>query len=147
MKIALGCDHAGYVLSKKINTWLENQGYEVTLFGADSPDSYDYPQASDGVAKDITSKNCELGILVCGSGIGVCIRANRYPGIRAAECKTAGQVKLAREHNHLNVLCLAGRVLTEEEAIKIVENFIETPIDNHERIIKRISMLDSNISN
>ncbi len=143
MNIALGADHAGFPLAIEIKEYLIKNNYTVEQFGATSEEPYHYPKASDEVVSAILNNSADRGIIVCGSGIGVCIRANRYQGIRAAECKTAEQAKLARDHNHLNVLCLAGRILSIDEAIPVVEAFLKGVEGDQERLVTRVKMLDA----
>ncbi|MCB0826744.1 MAG: ribose 5-phosphate isomerase B [Armatimonadetes bacterium] len=144
MKIALGCDHAGYELSESVENHLVTLGHEVTRFGALSEERFDYPLASDGVACAILDGSQELGVLICGSGIGVSIRANRYDGIRAALCHSTETAELARQHNHANVLCLGARILSKDLALAILESFLNTEVDSGERHVKRVELLDGN---
>lgn len=126
--------------------WALSEGHTVTEVGAESEEPYDYPCASDLVAQAILDGDADLGVLVCGTGIGVCIRANRYSGIRAAECTSVEMAQLARRHNHANVLCLGGRILSMDEGVSILKAFLETPEDNAERHARRVGMLDSDLA-
>lgn len=145
MKIALGSDHAGFELRQAVQTWLEEQGHEVKTYGAQSSDRYDYPMASNKVAQAILRGDHDFGILVCGTGIGVSIRANRFRGIRAALCTSTDMARLAREHNYANVLCLGARILEQETALKIVETFLSEGEDHAERHENRVEQLDDDI--
>ncbi len=143
MKLVIGSDHAGFELRNSIAHHLESQGHTMQIVGATSTDSYDYPAASDAVAQAILNKDAELGILICGSGIGVMIRANRYPGIRAANCCSKEMVTLSRQHNHANVLCLGARLLDTATSLECVDTFLNTPTDTSVRHTHRVKMLDS----
>ena len=143
MKISIGSDHAGFERRVELAERLKEAGHEVTLRGATGLDSYDYPKASDAVARDVLSNLSEFGVLLCGMGIGVSIRANRYLGIRAANCCTIEMAELARRHNHANVLCLGARLLNLDQAWAIVETFLGTPTDPDERHARRVAELGS----
>lgn len=144
MKIALGCDHAGYEMSERVEERLISLGHTVTRFGALSEERYDYPRASDGVACSLLDGSQEMGVLICGSGIGVSIRANRYDGVRAALCHSVETAELARQHNHANVLCLGARILSTDLALAILESFLSTEVDSGERHVNRVELLDGN---
>lgn len=146
MKLIFGSDHAGLEMRGQVAEWARAAGYDVTETGAQSTESYDYPCAADLVAKAILGHEGDRGILVCGTGIGVSIRANRYRGIRAAECTSVEMAQLARLHNDANVLCLGGRILTKEQGIAILKTFLETESDNAERHARRVEMLDDDVS-
>jgi len=146
LKLVFGSDHAGLEMRRDVADWARANGYDVAETGAQSEESFDYPCAADLVAKAILAHEGDLGILVCGTGIGVSIRANRYRGIRAAECTSEQMAQLARQHNNANVLCLGGRILTKEQGIAILRTFLETPSDNAERHARRVEMLDDDVS-
>lgn len=143
MKLAVGADHAGFDLASSLADWLRGLGHEVVQLGATSTERYDYPDASDLVACRILGGQADLGVLVCGTGIGVSIRANRYPGVRAAECTSTTMAELARGHNHANVLCLGSRILSPDEAKQITARFLESPEDPGDRHVKRVGKLDA----
>ncbi len=144
MKIAIGSDHAGAVTKSDIAEYLQSQGHEVEILGAKTADdSYDYPMAADLVAHEIHCNRAEVGILVCGSGIGVSIRANRFNFIRAALCTNAETAKLARLHNHANVLCLGERTTPKGDILGIVDAFLNQDIDRNERHIRRVEQLQA----
>ncbi len=126
--------------------WARNQGHEVVEVGAQSEEPFDYPLASDAVACELKGGKFDFGILVCGTGIGVSIRANRYPHIRAADCTSVEMAKLARLHNHANVLCLGGRILTKEQSEEIMSAFLSTGPDDAERHAKRVNLLDAELN-
>lgn len=143
MTFVAGSDHAGFAMRKQIARWLKENGHRVIEVGAESEDRYDYPDASDAVCCALLRGEAERGILICGTGIGVSIRANRYPGIRAALCTAEAMAKLAIEHNHANVLCLGGRMLAMERAIDIVTAFISAAEDHDQRHQVRVEKLDA----
>lgn len=140
--IAIASDHAGFKLKKVLIEFLQGQHYILKDFGAYSEDSVDYPDDADKVVKALLTKEAEKGILICGTGIGMSIRANRYKRIRAALCSTPHNALLAREHNDANILCLGARELSNEKAIECVEAFLKTPFSYHERHDLRIKKLD-----
>lgn len=146
MLIALGSDHAGFELKQDVKVWLEKQGHVVTEYGAMSPDRFDYPQASNEVAQALLANTAQFGILICGTGIGVSIRANRFKGIRAALCTSKEMAQMAREHNYANVLCLGARILEKEAALEIVDTFLHGSEDHAERHENRVQMLDDEVS-
>lgn len=142
MKLVFGSDHAGFELRRWIAGWATSQGHEVIEVGAPSADPYDYPDASDAVAERILSRQDELGVLICGTGIGVCMRANRHFGIRAAQCYSPEMAQIARQHNHANVLCMGARLMTQDLAIETLRAFLLTPEDPDARHLRRIAKLD-----
>ncbi len=142
MMIALGCDHGGFELMKEIIEFLDANGYEYKNFGTFTPDSVDYPVYAKAVAKSILNGECELGIIVCGTGIGISIAANKFPGIRAALCTNSFMARASRDHNNANILALGGRVLGTELALDIVKTFVTTPFSGDERHIRRIDQIE-----
>lgn len=145
MTIAVGTDHAGFDLAETIARTLVEQGHKVLRCGAPSTDRFDYPVASDELAEVVLSGKAEFGVLVCGSGIGVSIRANRYSGIRAALCTSVEMAELSRAHNYANVLCLGARITPESLAIEIVDAFLRGPEDRSERHAHRVELLDADL--
>lgn len=145
MTIALGSDHAGYELRTALKDHLAAQGHRITEHGADSTDRFDYPEASNLVARQVLDKKADFGILVCGTGIGVSIRANRFPGIRAALCTSNEMARLAREHNYANVLCLGARILEQGTAFEIADTFLQGSEDHAERHENRVGLLDADL--
>ena len=141
MNIIISNDHAGTELKNTIKTFLENKGYSVINIGEDSGNSVDYPDYIHPLAKDISNKKEEKGIIICGSGNGVSMVANKYEGVRAALCWNKDIASLSRLHNNANVLSLPARFLTHEQAIEIVQTFLETDFEGgrHERRVKKIN--------
>ena len=140
--IAIGSDHGGYALKKALMAHLDKRGLEYKDFGTYSEASCDYPVFAKAVAHAVASGECECGILVCGTGIGVSITANKVPGIRAALCGDCFSAEVTREHNDANVLCMGARVVGEGLALKIANIFLDTPFSNDERHIRRISKIE-----
>jgi ribose 5-phosphate isomerase B len=127
MKIALGADHAGYLLKDCICRYLTDHGHQMIDEGTNTSDSVDYPDYANKVAQDVASGRVECGILVCGSGIGMAIAANKIRGIRAANINSAYEARMSREHNNLNILTLGARILDESAATQIVQSWLDTP--------------------
>jgi ribose 5-phosphate isomerase B len=144
MKIALGADHAGYELKDKIKLHLQRQGMEVRDEGTSSPESVDYPDYARIVAQDVSAQRADLGILVCGSGIGMAITANKVDGIRAANVSTEYEAQMSREHNNANILALGARILSADQAIGIVDKWLATPFagGRHERRVEKIMAIE-----
>lgn len=140
--IAIGNDHAGYELKLEVIKFLESKGYEVKDFGCDSTKSVDYPDYAHAVAHAVADGEADKGILICGTGIGVSISANKVKGIRAALCHDVFSAEATRLHNDANVLTMGARVIGGGLALKIVETFVETPFSNDERHIRRISKIE-----
>jgi len=140
MKILIGNDHAGYSLKLSIIKNLEDK-YEFFDKGSNSNESVDYPDYASIIAKEIQSEKGDLGILICGTGNGVCMTANKYKGIRAVICWNEEIAKLAKQHNNANIICIPSRFIKVEEAIKIIESFILEKFEGgrHERRIKKIN--------
>lgn len=141
--IALGCDHGGFELKQEIKKHLDEQKIPYIDYGCDSLESTDYPIYAKRVAKAILSGECDKGILICGTGIGISITANKIPGIRAALCGDTFSAKATREHNDANILAMGARVTGEGLALDIVDTFLETKFSNDERHIRRIQMIES----
>ena len=139
MKLAIGCDHGGYELKQEMIQHLQSKGYEITDVGCDSPTSCDYPVYAKKVTELIRSGEAELGILICGTGIGMSMAANKEPGIRAALCHDVFSAKATREHNDANILCMGARVVGPGLALMIADTFLTTPFSNDERHKRRIS--------
>jgi len=143
--IAIGSDHAGYGLRVALELALSEKGLAFKSLGAMSLDAYDYPDASDAVCQAVLAGEARFGVLICGTGIGVSIRANRYEGIRAALCTSVEMATLARAHNHANVLCLGARIIEESLAEQILSEFLEAPEDHAARHENRVAKLDGNL--
>ena len=141
MNILLSNDHAGTELKKEVKEFLESNGYNVNNFGEDLGESVDYPDFIHPLAKEISNKKEEKGIIICGSGNGVSMVANKYEGVRAALCWNKEIASLSRQHNNANVLSLPARFITTQEAIDIVKTFIETEFEGgrHERRVNKIN--------
>lgn len=140
--IALGCDHGGYELKQEIIKYLEDNKIEYKDYGCDSMESTDYPIYAKRVAKAILEGECEKGILVCGTGIGISIAANKIKGIRCALCTDCFCAEATRLHNDSNVLALGGRVVGAGLAVKIVDTFLNTPFSGDARHMNRISQIE-----
>lgn len=142
MKIALVSDHAGYQLKEFLKGYLEAMDYEVKDFGTDSEVSCDYPDYAHPAAESVEKGECRLGIGMCGSGNGMQITLNKHQGIRAALCWLAEIAALARQHNDANFLVLPARFITREEAVKIVDAYLEASFEGgrHERRVKKIPL-------
>ncbi|KAB1438121.1 ribose 5-phosphate isomerase B [Candidatus Galacturonibacter soehngenii] len=140
--IAIACDHGGYELKQEIISYLNAKEIGYEDYGCYSKASVDYPYYAKEVGQAITQGKCEKGILICGTGIGISIAANKIPDIRAALCTDCFSAEATRLHNNANVLALGGRVTGPGLAIKIVETFLGTDFSGEERHLKRIQMLD-----
>lgn len=141
MNIVVGADHGGYTLKDLIAKWLKEQGHSVIDVGCNSADSVDYPDYASKAVDEIIKGSSEYGILVCGTGIGMSIAANRHYGIRAANCFDENTAALSREHNNANMLCLGARVLEDEKALKMVEIWLDTEFGGgrHQKRIDKFS--------
>lgn len=124
--VALGADHAGWELKEALKAWLIDQGQQVLDFGTHSPDSVDYPDYALQVAEAVAVGKVERGVLVCGTGIGMAITANKVAGVRAAPCSDLYTARMSREHNDANVLALGGRLMGREMALEILKVWLET---------------------
>lgn len=142
MKIAIGCDHGGYLLKQDILIWLEEHEIDYEDFGCYSTESVDYPIYGEKVARSVASGECNRGIVICTTGIGISIAANKVHGIRAALCGDCFSAEATRQHNDANVLALGARVVGPGLALKIVDTFLDTPFSNGERHIRRIEMIE-----
>ena len=140
--LALGCDHGGYELMQEVKAHLEKRGFEYKDFGCYSTDSVDYPEYAKKVAHAVADGECELGILICGTGIGISIAANKIKGIRAALCSDCFSAAATKEHNNANILAMGARTIGPGLALKIVDTFLDTPFSNDERHIRRIQMIE-----
>jgi ribose 5-phosphate isomerase B len=149
MKIAIASDHAGFVLKEKLREKLISDGHEVADLGTDSPASVDYPDFASAVGRRVAQGEAERGILVCSSGVGMSIAANKIPGVRAALGTHADEVELVRRHNDANVLTLGQRFTAEEEAKRLVDVFLSTGFDGgrHARRVQKIERLENEKEN
>lgn len=140
--IALGCDHGGYPLMQEIKRHLEKRGLEYKDFGCYSEEAVDYPLYAKKAANAVADGECETGILVCGTGIGMSIAANKIKGIRAAVCHDCFSAAATKEHNNANILAMGARVIGPGLALKIVDTFLDTSFSNDERHVRRIEMIE-----
>jgi ribose 5-phosphate isomerase B len=140
--ILIASDHAGFELKRKVRAYMEARGLAVCDLGVDSEASVDYPDFAHRLAAGISADEGELGILICGTGIGMSMTANRHPGVRAALCHDAYTAEMARRHNDANVLCLGGRVLGAGVAEQVVDVFLGTPFEGgrHQRRVGKIEI-------
>jgi len=139
--VAIACDHAGYVLKEEIKEYLNAKGYSVVDLGTDGPDSVDYPDFGYAMGTAIEDGTAAQGILICGSGIGISIAANRNPAVRAALCQSGLAARLSREHNNANVLALGARLIGVETALDCVDLFLNTQFVGGERHERRLGKL------
>ncbi len=143
-KIVLGADHAGFALKEKVREYLTSKGLEVDDQGPLTPDPVDYPDYAEKVATRVASKEADYGVLMCGTGLGVAIAANKVRGIRAATCNDTLSAHFARAHNDANVLALGGRLVDDATARKILDVWLATPFEGgrHARRVEKIAAID-----
>ena len=148
MKIAIGCDHGAFRLKNEIIEFLNSENYEVKDFGTYSEESYDYPDIALPVAEAVVNKEYDFGILVCGTGIGIGIAANKVPGVRAALCSDTFSAHATREHNNANILTMGQRVVGTGLALDIVKTFLNTEFEGerHQKRIDKISEIEKKYS-
>ncbi|MCR4856038.1 MAG: ribose 5-phosphate isomerase B [Erysipelotrichaceae bacterium] len=145
MKVGISNDHSAVDLKNSVLSHLKEKGYEVVNFGTDSTDSYDYPIAGSKLAKAIQNEEIDLGIAICGTGVGISIACNKHKGIRACCCSEATSARLTREHNNANIICFGARIVSTELANDIVDAFLTTKFsgdERHSRRIKQISEIE-----
>lgn len=142
MKIAIANDHNGVELKRKISAYLTKLGYQVINFGSNENEKVDYPNLAFSVGKSVVTKESELGILICGTGIGMSIACNKMTGIRCAKVSNVEEAKLSRQHNNANVIAISGK-LPWYKAKKIIFHFVQTPFSEEERHIRRNSLIDN----
>lgn len=149
MKVAIGSDHAGYELKQVISEMLKTCGHEVIDFGCDSCASVDYPDYAYSVAEAVSEGKVERGILICGTGIGMSIVANKFIGVRAALCNDLYTAKMSRLHNDANVLAIGGRVVGKDLAKEIVIVWINTPFEGgrHQKRVEKINLIERKVMN
>lgn len=147
LKIAIGADHAGFKKKKISLQLLKKLNYSFIDFGTVSEERTDYPDYASKVAKAIIEKKCDAGILFCGTGIGMSIAANKFPGIRAAVCWNKKIAKLAKEHNNANILCVPARFLKTKEVIEIIKSWLTATFLNerHQRRLEKIEEIEKNV--
>lgn len=148
MKIAIACDHGGLNLKNEVKKYLANNGYEVVDFGTDSTASCDYPDYALPAAESVSSGDCERGIVICSTGIGVSIVANKVPGVRCAHCHDSYCAEFTRLHNNSNMLALGEKVVGVGYALKIVETFLKTEFEGgrHQRRVDKITEIEKKYS-
>ncbi len=139
--IALGCDHAGLELKNAIKAHLDERGIEYKDFGTYTEDSCDYAVYAEKTARAVADGECRLGLLFCGTGVGISMAANKVRGIRAACCSDKFSAEMTRLHNNANILCTGGRVVTVEKAIELVDVFLDTEFSGEERHVRRIAQI------
>ena len=144
MKIAIGSDHAGFDLKEKVKGWLKELGHEAADAGPAGSESTDYPEYAHKVARLVRHREADRGVLICGTGIGMSMVANKVPGIRAAVCHSEFTCEMSRRHNDANVLCLGSRVVDERMVEDLVRLFVHTPFEGgrHLRRVKKINDVD-----
>ena len=144
-KIALGCDHAGFEMKDAVIAHLNERGWDIIDVGTNSAESCDYPLFAHEVCKNIQEGNAELGILICGTGIGMSLVANKHRGIRAAACSDTFSARLTRVHNNANVLCFGTRVVGIGLALDLVDNFLDAEFEGgkHERRVNMITAYEN----
>lgn len=145
MKLAIGSDHAGYEMKEEIKKYLEEKGYEVKNYGTNSTESCDYPEFGEKVGRAVASGECEEGVLVCGTGIGISLAANKVKGIRAAVCSEPVSARLAKQHNNANIIAFGARIVGMEEAKGIVDAFLSAEFlgGRHEKRVNMISDIEN----
>ena len=141
MRVAIGSDHAGFELKEALKAWLIDRGYQVIDYGSHSTESVDYPDYAAQVAEAVASQKVERGVLVCGTGIGMAIAANKVPGVRAAPSPDLVTAEMSRRHNDANVLCLASDLLGEEMMERIVRLWLETEFERGGRHARRVDKI------
>src|SRR5574344_279716 len=141
LKIAIGSDHGGFRLKKKFIEYLTSKEYELKDYGTDTEDSCDYPDIAKPVAHAVAQKEYDIGILICGTGVGISITANKQKGIRAVVCSDTFSAKMSKEHNNSNILCLGQRVVGEGLAIEILETWLNAEFQGG-RHIKRVEKIE-----
>src|SRR5579863_7075863 len=144
MKIAIAADHAGFALKEQLRRKLEEDGNDVVDFGTGTAESCDYPDFAQAVAREVAQSRSDRGILVCSTGIGMAIAANKVDGVRAAPAQSEDEVRLTREHNDANVLTLGARYLDEAHAMDLIHIFLETEFSGrrHARRVAKIAQLE-----
>jgi len=147
MTIAIGCDHAGVELKNELLSLLNNLRIQYIDYGTDSPESVDYPDFGEKVSDAVSSGKIELGILICGTGIGMSIVANKFPGVRASLCNDLFTAKMSRLHNDANILVIGGRIVGKDLAKEIVKTWVSTPFegDRHCRRLDKITKIEERL--
>ena len=141
MRIALGCDHAGFPLKQRVASLVQSAGHQVIDCGTDTNCAVDYPDYARKVGETIIADRADRGILLCGSGVGVSVAANKIPGIRAAICHDTYSAHQGVEHDSMNVLCIGARIVGEEVATELIQAFLKAKFANEERQVRRLNKL------
>jgi len=139
MRIAVGCDHGGFPLKARLVATIQAAGHDVVDCGTDSTCAVDYPDFARSVGQTILSGQAERGILLCGSGVGISVAANKIPGIRAGVCHDAYSAHQGVEHDDMNVLCLGARIIGDEVAVELVRSFVNARFTHEERHVRRLN--------
>ena len=141
LRIAIGADHGGFDLKERVRNYLADQGHAVADLGTNSTDSVDYPDFARKVAERVSAKGADFGVVICGTGLGVAMTANKVRGIRAAPCSETLSARFARSHNDANVLTMGGRLIDYSTAVKILDVFLSTPFEGgrHQRRVDKIN--------
>ena len=143
--VAIGCDHGGLAIKNAVIDYMKKNGIEYKDYGCYTDESVDYPVYAYQVAQNVADGNAELGIICCGTGIGVSMAANKVKGIRAAVCTDEFCAEMTRRHNNANIMCMGGRVIDEEKAVKLASVFLNTPFDGgrHEKRVNMITEIEN----
>lgn len=146
MRIVVGSDHGGFGLKEAVIDYLRSNGHEVQDVGTTTTDSVDYPDFGSAVGKVVANKEADFGVALCGSGLGICIAANKVAGVRAVTVTDVTSARLSREHNDANVLCMGERLIGQQTALDALDTFVSTEFegDRHARRVEKISALESN---
>lgn len=144
MKLAIGCDHGGFELKEAVRAYLEEKGIAYEDFGAYSTDSVDYAPIAAKAAHAVADGTADRGILICSTGLGICMAANKVRGIRAATCTNVFCAEMTRRHNNANILCMGGKIVDTETALQMVEKFLTTEFEGgrHQRRIDQIAQIE-----
>lgn len=144
MKLAIGCDHGGFELKEAVRAYLEEKGIAYEDFGAYSTDSVDYAPIAAKAAHAVADGTVDRGILICSTGLGICMAANKVKGIRAATCTNVFCAEMTRRHNNANILCMGGKIVDTETALQMVEKFLTTEFEGgrHQRRIDQIAQIE-----
>lgn len=145
--VAIGCDHGGLELKEELLSLLKDMGFELRDMGTDTPQAVDYPDFGEKVSSAVSKGEAERGILICGTGIGMSIVANKFPGVRASLCNDLFSAKMSRLHNDANVLVMGGRIVSKGLGREILKVWLETPFEGgrHQERLKKISLVEEKI--
>jgi ribose 5-phosphate isomerase B len=145
MKVVIGCDHRGVEIKRRLIPLIKSMGHEVLDIGTEGAESVDYPDFANEVAKRVSKGEMERGLLICGTGTGMCMAANKVRGIRAASCQDVLTTEMCRRHNDANVLCLSADLLGEDQMTQMIRIFLDTPFDGgrHARRVEKIAKIEA----